>query len=143
MDPKTKFTVVFRKTRKKGKNKKSLRYKGSSFSAYAKFSKKLTFLIPWHAHVRVRIRGKRRYFFESFAYVLNKWSLKQSTEVRVVWTSPFPPLFKAYENSVKSFSVVSLFKHWFSDTSDAQELMKYKRNQYNPWSSLTFFPVVY
>ena len=46
MDPKTKFTVVFRKTRKKGKNNKSLRYKGSSFSAYAKFSKKLTFLIP-------------------------------------------------------------------------------------------------
>ena len=45
MDPKTKFTAVFRKTHKKGK-KKSLRYKGSSFSAYAKFSKKLTFLIP-------------------------------------------------------------------------------------------------
>ena len=28
-----------------------------SFSTYAKFSEKLTFLTPWYAHVRVHIRG--------------------------------------------------------------------------------------
>ena len=28
-----------------------------SFSTYANFSEKLTFLIPWYAHLRVRIRG--------------------------------------------------------------------------------------
>ena len=28
-----------------------------SFSTYAKFSEKLTFLTPWYAHVSVRIRG--------------------------------------------------------------------------------------
>ena len=35
------------------------------FSTYAKFSEKLTFLIPWYAHVRTW----------KFAYVLNEWSL--------------------------------------------------------------------
>ena len=30
---------------------------GHPFSTYAKFSEKLTFLTPWYAHVRARIRG--------------------------------------------------------------------------------------
>ena len=30
---------------------------GHPFSTYANFSEKLTFLTPWYAHVRVRIRG--------------------------------------------------------------------------------------
>ena len=31
--------------------------RGHPLSTYAKFSEKLTFLTPWYAHVRVRIRG--------------------------------------------------------------------------------------
>ena len=31
--------------------------KGHSFSTLVKFSEKLTFLTPWSAHVRERIRG--------------------------------------------------------------------------------------
>ena len=34
-----------------------------SFSAQAKFSENLTFLTPWHADVRVRIRGKEMLIF--------------------------------------------------------------------------------
>ena len=36
---------------------------------YAKYSEKLTFLTPWHAHVRVRVS-----FSGNFAYVLSEWS---------------------------------------------------------------------
>ena len=43
-----------------------------SFSTYAKFSKKTTFLKPWYAHVRVS-------FSENFANVLNKWFLTKPT----------------------------------------------------------------
>ena len=42
-------------------DKNSIRH--HSFSTKAKFSKKLTFFNPWHAHV------------ENFAYVLNEWPL--------------------------------------------------------------------
>ena len=46
------------------------------FSTYTKFSEKLTFLTPWYAHIRVRIREVRNVSFsENFAYVLNAWSL--------------------------------------------------------------------
>ena len=39
------------------------------FSAYAKCSEKLTFLTPWYAHVRMRIRGLEMLVFsENFAY---------------------------------------------------------------------------
>ena len=40
--------------------------RGHSFSMYAKFSEKLTFLIPWYAH-NVSL-------LKNFAYVLNEWS---------------------------------------------------------------------
>ena len=50
-----------------------------SFSTYAKFSeKKLTFITPWYAHVRVRSRGIRNVSFpETFAYLLNERSLNR------------------------------------------------------------------
>ena len=38
------------------RSQKNLR-RDHSFSTYAKFSEKLTFLAPWYAHVRVRIKG--------------------------------------------------------------------------------------
>ena len=37
-----------------------------SFSKYAKFSEKLTFLTPFYAHVRMRIRGVRNASFSGF-----------------------------------------------------------------------------
>ena len=37
--------------------------KGHPFGTYAKFSEKLTFLTPWYAHVRVRIKGKEMLIF--------------------------------------------------------------------------------
>ena len=47
-------------------------------SAYAKLSEKLTFPIPWYAHIRTcayqRVRNIS--FSENFAHVLNRWSLK-------------------------------------------------------------------
>ena len=55
-----------------------------SFSTFAKFSEKLSFLAPWYAHVLGNgrreggggWRGSKRFqFFEKFAYVLNKWFL--------------------------------------------------------------------
>ena len=45
-----------------------------SFSAFAKFSDKLTFLSPWYAHVRVRKGVRIVSFSESFVNKLNKWS---------------------------------------------------------------------
>ena len=36
---------------------------GHPWSMYAKFDEKLTFLTPWYAHVRVRIRGLWMIFF--------------------------------------------------------------------------------
>ena len=46
-----------------------------SFSKYAKFSKNLTFLTPWYAHLHLRIREERNVSFsENFGYVLNEWS---------------------------------------------------------------------
>ena len=46
-----------------------------SFSTYGKFSKKVTFLIPYYAQLRVGIRGKGLemfVFLENFANALNK-----------------------------------------------------------------------
>ena len=44
------------------------------FSAYAKFSEKLTFLTTWYAHVRVRIRVQKCYYFGTFC-VRTKWMI--------------------------------------------------------------------
>ena len=42
------------------------------FSKYLKFSEKLTFLTPWYAYVRVRIKGVRNVSFsEYFAYLVD------------------------------------------------------------------------
>ena len=72
--------------------------RGHPLSMYAKFSKKLPFLTPWYAHVRVRIRGVRNVSFsENFAYVLNGWplivtfQLKYSQELNVI------PAFTKYK----------------------------------------------
>ena len=65
------------------------------FSAYAKFSEKLTFITPWYAHARktnisyplIRTRscayqGLRNVSFsENFAYVLSGWSLRTEDEL--------------------------------------------------------------
>ena len=43
-----------------------------SFSTYAKFAEKLTFLHPLYAHISVQIKGLRNASFsENFAYALN------------------------------------------------------------------------
>ena len=34
-----------------------IRKQDHAFSMYSKFSDKLTFLTPWNAHIRVRIKG--------------------------------------------------------------------------------------
>ena len=39
--------------------------RGHPLSTYAKFSEKLTFLTPWYAHLRVRIRGLEMLDFEN------------------------------------------------------------------------------
>ena len=72
--------------------------RGHPLSMYAKFSKKLPFLTPWYAHVRVRIWGVRNVSFsENFAYVLNGWpltvtfQLKYSQELNVI------PAFTKYK----------------------------------------------
>ena len=51
-------------------------HKGSLFSMYAKFSKKLIFLTPWYAHVRTCVyQGERNVCFsENLAYILNELS---------------------------------------------------------------------
>ena len=45
-----------------------------SFSTFAQFSEKITFLTPWYAHVGVRIRGKKCYFFGKCC-VRTKWMI--------------------------------------------------------------------
>ena len=60
--------------------------RGHSLSTYAKFSEKLTFLTPWYAHVRVRIRGLKmliaqkilRTYLMDDPLVYHKISLKSS-----------------------------------------------------------------
>ena len=50
-----------------------------SFSKYAKFSQKVTFLTPWYASVRVQIMGVRNVsFWENFAHAINEWLLKRT-----------------------------------------------------------------
>ena len=44
-----------------------------SFSTYARFSEKLTFLTSWYAHERVR-NVRNVSFPEKLVYVLNEWS---------------------------------------------------------------------
>ena len=54
---------------------------GHPLSTYAKFSEKLTFLTPWYAHIRVRIRGLEMLVVsENFAYVLNGWPLRDTVK---------------------------------------------------------------
>ena len=45
---------------------------GRSFSTYANFHEKLTFLTPLYAHVRVHIGVRNVSFSENFANVLNE-----------------------------------------------------------------------
>ena len=63
-----------------------------SFSTYAKFSKKLTFLIPYQEEIS---------FSENFAYVLNEWTLglqvyQKETSVQLF----FREFFKNFQNSL-------------------------------------------
>ena len=51
------------------------------FSTCAKFSKKLTFLTPWYAHVRVRIRGKNISFSKNFAHAVNGWPITEKLKI--------------------------------------------------------------
>ena len=44
-----------------------------SFITFAKFSEKLTYLTPWYAHVRVRLRGVGNVSFsENFTNAINE-----------------------------------------------------------------------
>ena len=56
----------------------SLTIRNHSFSTYAKFSEKLTFLTPWYPMLRTcACQGVRNVSFsENFAYVLNEWFLR-------------------------------------------------------------------
>ena len=47
-------------------------FRSLALRSYAKFSKKLTFLIDWYVHVRVCIRVKSVNFSGNFASVLNE-----------------------------------------------------------------------
>ena len=46
---------------------------GHPLSTYAKFSEKLTFVTPWYAHVRLRIRGLEMLDFRKIfrTYLMN------------------------------------------------------------------------
>ena len=44
--------------------KKNVIIWGHPFSVYAKFLEKLTFLTPWYAHVRMRIRRQEMLVFQ-------------------------------------------------------------------------------
>ena len=60
---------------------------GRPLSTYRKFYENLTFLTPWYAHVRVRIRGLEMLIFsENFPYLLNGWPLN-TFEMSVVLVS--------------------------------------------------------
>ena len=60
-----------------------------SFSTYANFSEKLTFFTPWCAHVCNANGGKKCYFSEHFANVLNEWSLWQElSPILLILTTP-------------------------------------------------------
>ena len=50
----------------------NLTIRNHSFSTYAKFSEKLTFLTPWYETYVWESGGKKWYFSENFAYVLNE-----------------------------------------------------------------------
>ena len=53
--------------------------KNHSFSVCWKFSKKLTFLTPFQAHVKCEYKGGRNVgFSENFAYVLKKWPKRKT-----------------------------------------------------------------
>ena len=68
--------------------------KDHPFSTYAKPSEKLTFLTSWYAHVRTcAYQGVRNVSFsESFAYLLNGWTLLSK------------PLFATHLDTVRSRS---------------------------------------
>ena len=59
---------------------------GHSYSTYASFSVKLTFLTPWYAHVRTcAYQGVRNVIFsETFVYLLNNW-LPSESSVLILW----------------------------------------------------------
>ena len=82
-----------------------------SFSAFAKFPKKLTYLTPWYAHVRLRIRGVRNVSFsESFANILNRWSPRHSVMLaskNVMMASIMTFMFlRNCKNWIKKFFII-------------------------------------
>ena len=69
--------------------------RGHSCSACAKFSKKLTFLTPWYAHVYVRFRGKK--CFGKFC-------------VRTNWIIP-----KLIIQNLIGNKIIHILLNWFTD----------------------------
>ena len=66
------------------KTQDSIRVWGPSFSTYAKFSEKLTFLVPWYTHVGLPISGsgvKKCYFFGKYC-VRTKWMILLQAQLR-------------------------------------------------------------
>ena len=65
-------TVIMHKSFCKSFHTSVIRQKGESQNRgnkkakHAKFSEKRTFLTPWYAYVRVRVRGKKCLFFRKF-----------------------------------------------------------------------------
>ena len=78
--------------------------RGYPFSIYAKFSEKLTFLTPWYAHVRVRIRGLEILIFRKIlrTHLMDD----QLNDVRPMLHSP--------KNHSKQCRSIDWFLHEFS-----------------------------
>ena len=74
------------------KNMKLVR--GHLSSTYTKFSKKLTFLTPWYAHVRVRIRGLEILVFRKIlrTYLMET---RYSDDFRLTWKKCTTPTLLA------------------------------------------------
>ena len=90
---------------------------GHPFSTYAKFSEKLTFLTPWYAYVRVRIRGNKMLFFGKFC-VHTKWmnpAMKIKSRNSENFQSTFPFFFCYYKNkTIEKHSFIHLHERVLS-----------------------------
>ena len=99
-----------------------------SFSSYAKFLEKLTFLTPWYgvAYVRVCIRGVRNVnFSEHFAYVPNEWFLTYAHEI----------------HCSKQESILSFLDAICGALRDLVPLVQFKKREKHPWRSFNFSKV--
>ena len=66
------------------------RHMGSEITHLVRTQKKLTFFTPWYAHVCNAHGGKKWYFSEHFANVLNEWSFWQElSPILLILTTPF------------------------------------------------------